>query len=275
MDHPNGSSVKRVGEVGPPTIRRFWLFVFASVYWDTIWLAGGRVTELCRWGGHGGSDMERYYKTNCKAVPISLVWSWGKPLTFLVFLVRKALPFPFYGPGLVPGDLAVIEVPEEAADTDLLTDMSDHRTQLESLGYVSVLLYTVPTLGRTRGLARAFLSADRTSLGLLLSVRALHMAQVTTSITSVTHDGRTIATSSARLRLPTVPGVDVERLPGAPARLVAEHHVSRASNFPARLLQVSDVVPLIQRQKQRVLDYYTAQGIWVPASESDIERARQ
>jgi hypothetical protein len=219
--------------------------------------------------------MERYYKTNCKAVPLSCVWSWGKPLAFLAFLVRKALPFPFYGSGLVPEDLAVLEVPEHAADPGLLNDMSEQRNQLESLGYVSVLLYKAPTLGMPRGLARVFLSGDHTSLCFLLSVRATHAGQVTTAITSIAHDGRMITTSSARLRLPTVPGIDVERLPDAPAHVIASQHAIRATNFPARLLQVSDVVPLIRQQQQRALDYYVAQGIWVPATESEVERARQ
>src|SRR5262245_18833389 len=218
--------------------------------------------------------MDRYYKTNIRALPIGLVWSWGKPRSFWVFLVRKVLAIPVYGPTLVPEQPAVIEVQEVAAEADLGDPMALHRAQLEALGFRAVPLYKMPTLGPSRSLGRALVSADAKALCLLVSTGTGDIVRVATAITSIAPDGRMIGTSSAVLRLPPVPGIDIVRRPGASADAVARHHASRLSAFPAKHLEPADVVPFILQQQQRALEYYVAQGIYVPASGQDIERAR-
>jgi hypothetical protein len=218
--------------------------------------------------------MERYYKTNIKALPVGLVWSWGSPLSFLAFLIRKVLPFPAYGPLLVCEELNVVEVQESTADAHLAAMMAPHRSQLEVLGFRSTLLYQVPTLGAARDLSRALLSADQRALCLLLSARMGQIAQVATAITSIANDGRMVGTSSAVLRLPPVPGIDIDRLPGAPADAVARHHLNRLGAFPAKRLEPTDVVPFLREHQQRGIEYYVAKGLYVLANERDIARAR-
>lgn len=217
--------------------------------------------------------MTTYYKINIKALPVGLVWSWGNPRSFLEFLVRKALPFPAYGPTLVPDELSILEVTEAEADADLAADAAEHRTQLEALGYRTALVYKVRTLGPSRGLARALFSSDRRALCVLTSVRMFHRARVSTRIVSYADDGRVVGTSSSVPRLPPVPGIDVERLPAASAGTVARHHERRLASFPAKHLDPGEVIPLIREHQLRARDYYVAEGIWVPATEADVARA--
>lgn len=218
--------------------------------------------------------MERYYKMDIRRLPWGLVWSWGTPASFLAFAVRKVLPFPFYGPNLVPEVLSLNPVSEDAADSDLRRMMQPPLEQLAGRGFTTVFLYTVPTLGPSRGLGRALLAKGGETMCLIVSAVTGTSAQMSVHLVSAEAAGGLLSTSSAVLRLPPVPGVDVLRLPGADVQTLVTSHFSRLTDRHVRVFTAEAIVPLIKEQQQRMVRHYIAQGLFVEATPEDIERVR-
>jgi hypothetical protein len=217
---------------------------------------------------------ERYYKVDIRRLPARLVRSWGGS-GFLLFLVRKLLPIPWYGPVLVPARLAVDRVAEESADVQLRSMMGPGLSAVEPLGFRMAFLYSVRTLGSPRGLAGALLSADDCSVCLLLCVAGPGATpEASMSLLSRTTSGDLLGTSSGVLRLPPVPDVDVVRLPDRPVAAVATHHLERVRTRTLRPFTSDEIVPLLQRQHERTVAHYVSTGLYVEATAADVARMR-
>jgi len=216
----------------------------------------------------------RYFKTNIRRMPLRIVWSWGAGKA-LVLALRKLLPVPFYASTLVPEQLDLNPVAEASADPELLRRMAGPLAELQRMGFVSVMLYTVPILGPTRGLGRALLQQDGGTVCLLIAAVSGMSAQTSIHLLSAERAGALLGTSSAVLRMPPVPGIDVLRLPGAPAAEVAAAHLRRLAGRSLRQFGADDIKPFLREHQQRNIEYYVSTGLYVEASPADIERAKR
>ena len=218
--------------------------------------------------------MERYFKTDIRRMPLGIVWSWSAG-SALYLALRKLLPVPFYAPALVPEQLAVNPVAEASADPGLLRMVAGPSAELLEMGFAPVLLYTVPTLGPTRSLGRALLQQEGSTVCLLIAVVTGESAQTSVHLLSAERAGALLGTSSAVLRMPPVPGIEMLRLPGAPPAQVAAAHLGRLAGRSLRRFAAEDVEPVLRELQQRSIEYYVSIGLYVEASPADIERARR
>jgi hypothetical protein len=218
--------------------------------------------------------VERYYKTDIRRVPLRLVWSWGGG-GFLAYLVRKWLPFPWYGPGVVPATLGIVPVRSDDADPHLFELIERETGKLEKLGFRPELLYRTTVLGPARGLGRALLAHDGGSVCLVVAIVNGPHSQTSVHCFSESGAGSIFGASSAVLHLPPVPGIDVLRLPGRSAHEVATAHMHRVASRTVRKFTGSDIVPLLRALQERSTTYYLSQGIYVEASPDDVASARR
>src|SRR5262249_19522243 len=187
--------------------------------------------------------------------------------------VRKLLPFPFYAPTLVPAQLAVKSITEEQADPKLARMIERPLEELQAHGYTSELLYTVPTLGPSRGLGRALLAPGGQAVSIVVAAVTGMSAQTSVHILSAEDSGALLGASSAVLRLPPVPGVDVIRLPGASATELARAHSSRVHGRKLRRFSAADIEPLLRGHQQRNIAYYGSIGLYGEAPPQNVEKA--
>ncbi len=217
--------------------------------------------------------MATYYKVNVKRLPLSLVWSWGNPLVFCVFAIRRLLPGSWVHPGLVPGEPRIIPLEEDTAPADLVAALQEPSTQLVADALVPITHYQVPAVGLGRGLCRAFISTDGRIAALALTNGPGMRGGGGVTAMSLLPSGQLIATSSMRLRLPTVPWVSAVRMPGQGAREVIHAHRARITGHDVKVLEAESVLDLILDQQRRSIEYYSAEGLYAPATQQDIDRA--
>lgn len=221
-----------------------------------------------------GSVVERYYKADIRRMPLSIVRSWGLG-SVIILAIRKLLPFPFYSSMLVPAELAVNPITDGQADSELLRRIVPPAAELQAKGFSSELLYTIPTIGPSRGLGRALLAPGGEAVGLVVVTVSGPVVQTSVHLLSAEESGALLGASSAVLRLPPVPGIDVIRLPAASAAALAEAHLGRLHGRKLRRFSGSDIQPLLREQQQRSTAYYVSIGLYVEASPEDIERAKR
>ena len=217
--------------------------------------------------------MALYYKLNMKRLPMSLVWSWGGPLKFCAFAIRKAVPVRWVLPGLLPGEPGITQLAEADAPPDLVALLQAPSTQLVAAGFDPITHYSVPAIGLGSGLCRAFISTDGRIAALVLTVGQGARRETGVVAMSLPESGSLIGTSSFVQRLPAVPGINAIHMPRQAAPEVISAHRARIAGCDVKVLKAGAVLDLVLDQQQRSLQYYSAQGLYVPATQQDIDRA--
>ena len=210
----------------------------------------------------------RYYKVDLRRLPFAVVWRWGNTRSFVQFAIQRFFGAPMYGPLLVPDDHTVRLLPDSEAEPWLVGPLKPIDAELRELGFLHITAYSVPTVGPTLGLGRAYLAAERDAFAFAVVSRQARGYERGIVLYSCC-DGRWLGTTSNRHGLVPLPEIDGLRLPGASVTDVVTRHYMRLSTR-RDLFTPDAVVQALEHHRARQLEYYTSLGLYVPATEKDL-----
>ena len=214
-----------------------------------------------------------FYRVDANRLSFREYWRWRPGIPFLFLAVQKIL-------GIRRSTGQRYERPETLVSIDAHDLPDRHRSVLDpltaqasSLGFALQFYYSVPSVGRIRGVAAALTSTDRLSLLLLIHStpkNALRPAQPAYALYSCAADGRILATSGGLPGLiSAAPEIHVLRIRHGSLDETWQRHSTRTSGESLVPFRAEAVADWLLRLLQRNFDYNVGRGVYVPCPEYD------
>ena len=231
--------------------------------------------------GREGAMPTQYYRLHGGRLTITECWclarSWGAFLKLFAWKPLGGYPFRFSIPR--PDALCRID-PDELPD-GFRDRFLGFVAAVEKAGLGRVFVHQTELLERSRvGAGAVLLDPTGTVIG-TVGFSGTNRRPMAGGLTLTTHfaDGTAGITTTARRLYRPQPHHLIHRHPSlAPAGLLERHRQylacwERAGKFP-RSFNAGDLPRVILEAQQRYIDFYAAEGLFIPMTDEEVDRAR-